>query len=207
MVRNPGPRHLSIDGDPRARENGRQQIEIDLSKLLDQHTGGGSGQESANHGRGCRQAKKYCEFKFEVSHSIRACMGEVENMTTQIAALMVTAAIGFRVPAFPQQGAPALEKLKYRQLDVGGSLGLLTATRSDLGGVGPSNCSCDAVTWAGNFDVGRYFTQHLKAEAGFSRTDRRPFSNSNSTYPPTSALPTEQFGSVSESTSKKGIPS
>ncbi len=102
-------------------------------------------------------------------------MGEVENMTTHIAALMVTAVIGFRVPAFALQAAPALGKLKYRKWDVDGSLGLLTATRSDLGGDGPSNCSCDAVTWAGNFDVGRSFTQHLKAEAGISWTARRRF--------------------------------
>jgi len=106
-------------------------------------------------------------------------------MKFQIAALMVIAFIAFSAPAFAQQGAPTVEKLKYHKWDIGGSLGVLAASRSDLGGTGTTGCSCDPLTWAGNFDVGRYFTQHLKAEAGILWTARRRFYESNYTYPQT----------------------
>jgi len=106
-------------------------------------------------------------------------------MMIQIAALMVTALIAFSVPAFAQQGAPELAKLKYRKWDVGGSLGLLAASRSATEGFASASCSCDTLTWAGNFDVGRYLTQHLKAEAGILWTSPRHFYGSTDTYPRT----------------------
>ena len=104
-------------------------------------------------------------------------------MKIQIAALIVTALIAFRVPAFAQQGAPEEEKLKFHKWDVGGSLGFLAASRSATSGFASSSCSCDTLTWAGNFDVGRYFTPHLKAEAGILWTSERHFYGSDDRYP------------------------
>jgi hypothetical protein len=106
-------------------------------------------------------------------------------MKIQIAALMVTALIGFSAPAFAQQGAPESENLKFHKWDIGGSLGVLAASRSATGGFASSICSCDTLTWAGNFDVGRYFTQHLKAEAGILWTSKRHFNGSDDSYPRT----------------------
>jgi hypothetical protein len=106
-------------------------------------------------------------------------------MKIQIAVLLVTSLIAFSAPAFAQQGAPESEKLKFHKWDIGGSLGLLAANRSATGGFASTSCSCDTLTWAGNFDVGRYFTQHLKAEAGILWTSKRHFYESTDSYPRT----------------------
>ncbi len=108
-------------------------------------------------------------------------------MRVQIAALIATAAMVLCAPAFAQQTAPNTEKLKYPKWDAGGSLGLLMAGRGKLGGQGGSECYCggESVAWAGNVDFGRYFTQHLKAEAGLMWTTERYFYHSSSTYPQT----------------------
>jgi outer membrane protein W len=106
-------------------------------------------------------------------------------MKIQIAVLLVTSLIAFSAPAFAQQGAPESEKLKFHKWDIGGSLGLLAASRSATGGFASSSCSCDTLTWAGNFDFGRYFTQHLKAEAGILWTSTRHFYESTNSYPQT----------------------
>jgi hypothetical protein len=108
-------------------------------------------------------------------------------MKVQIAALIATMAMVWCAPAFAQQTAPVTEKLKYPKWDAGGSLGILMAGQGKLGGQDVSNCYCggDPPTWAGNIDFGRYFTQHLKAEAGLMWTTRRDFYSSNSTYPQT----------------------
>jgi len=109
----------------------------------------------------------------------------VQNMKAQIAALMVTVFAAISAPVFAQHATPEVEKLKIHKWDVGGSLGILAASRSATDGFASSRCSCDIVTWAGNFDVGRYVTPHLKAEAGILWTSRRHFNGSDDSYPRT----------------------
>ena len=106
-------------------------------------------------------------------------------MRVQIAVLIATVATMWCEPAFAQQTTPKTEKLKYHKWDAGGSLGVLVAGPERLGGQGTSSCICggQGVDWAGNFDFGRYFTQHLKAEAGLMWTPQRHLYNYNYTYP------------------------
>jgi len=106
-------------------------------------------------------------------------------MRVQIAALVATVSMVWCATAFPQQTAPITEKLKYPKWDAGGSLGLLMVGPGKFGGQGTSNCLCggENVAWAGNIDFGRYFSQHLKAEAGLMWTTQRSFYYSESTFP------------------------
>jgi hypothetical protein len=106
-------------------------------------------------------------------------------MRVQIGVLIATVAMIWCEPAFAQQTAPKTEKLKYHKWDAGGSLGILVAGPEKFGGEGTSSCICggQGVDWAGNIDFGRYFTQHLKAEAGLMWTPQRHLYNNNYTYP------------------------
>jgi len=106
-------------------------------------------------------------------------------MKVQTAALIATVAMVWCTSAFAQQAAPKTEKLKYPKWDAGGSLGVLVANRAAFGGDGLSDCYCggESLSWAGNIDFGRYFTQHWKAEAGLLWTTDRTFYSANYTYP------------------------
>ena len=99
-------------------------------------------------------------------------------MKIQFAALIALAAIAVSSPVFAQEAAPATEKLEFRKWDFSSSLGVLGASRTEFGGNSAGSCSCgNYAAWAWNVDAGRYFTPHLKAEAGLMRTTERSFFN------------------------------
>src|SRR5262245_51161927 len=78
--------------------------------------------------------------------------------------------------AFPQQ-APT-DQPEYRKWDVAATIGLFASTRRYF--IRSGSYYGDPVTLAGNVDVGRYLTTHLKLDAGIMTTHSRNVSE----YPP-----------------------
>ena len=106
-------------------------------------------------------------------------------MKVRSAVLFAAAAIVCASPAFGQQSGPPPRKLEFRKWDFGGSLGILGANRTSYGlsettGTGGYNFG-DQFTWAANIDAGRYFTTHLKADAGLMWSSERSFYKSTYT--------------------------
>ena len=118
-------------------------------------------------------------------------------MNVRIAVLLAAAAIVCESPAFGQRAESPATKLEFRKWDFGGSLGILGASRTAYGGSEPTGPggynSADQWTWAANIDAGRYFTTHLKADAGLMWSSERSFYKS--TYTGTGPY-TTGFGNV-----------
>src|SRR5262245_30540958 len=63
------------------------------------------------------------------------------------------------------------EQPEFRKWDVAATIGLFGSSRRYL--IRPDSYYSDPVTLAGNFDVGRYLTTHLKLDAGVMTTHSR----------------------------------
>ena len=105
-------------------------------------------------------------------------------MKTQIAGLIVTVAMVCSSPAFAQQpgsNSEASEALKSYKWDVGGSLGIIGIGGREFVEPGPAGYNSEGgFIW--NIDAGRYFTSHLKAEAGLMKANSRSFSDSREQF-------------------------
>jgi hypothetical protein len=97
-------------------------------------------------------------------------VNEEELMGFRVTVWIGIVSMAIAVPSLFAQDVSVSEQIKYRKWDFTSTIGLLATSKRDFGESQP--CQCEgALAW--NVDAGRYFTTHLKGEAGLMLSTSR----------------------------------